>query len=146
MTAPLLDTHAWVSWVLGAPGLGRSDREALEALPNDRRPYLSAISLWEVAMLVELGRLSLKIPLIDWLAGAAHPRTVQLVPITPAIATGTASLPSTFHRDPADRLIVATCLELDLPILTHDRLILRSRLLSRWRPNTSSDRRLRSDR
>ena len=132
MTTPVLDTHAWVAWMLGTSDLASSARDALDALPPDNRPYLSAISLWEVAMLVELGRLSLSDALADWLAKAAHPRTVRLVPITPAIAAGTTALPSTFHRDPADRLIVATCLQLDAPLLTHDRLILRSRLVSRW--------------
>ncbi|MPZ20701.1 MAG: PIN domain nuclease [Luteitalea sp.] len=47
---------------------------------------------------------------------------------------GMAALPKSFHRDPADRLIVATCRVMQLPILTHDRLILRSRLVKRWRP------------
>jgi PIN domain nuclease of toxin-antitoxin system len=86
-------------------------------------------------MLVELKRLALDMPLADWLSIAAHPRTVRLVPITPEIAAGTAALPSTFHRDPADRLIVATCLQLEFPLLTHDRLIMRSRLVARWRPD-----------
>ena len=119
--------------MIGTPDLPSSAREALDALATDNRPYLSAISLWELAMLVELDRLSLSLPLTDWLEKAAHPRTVRLVPITPAIAAGTAALPSTFHRDPADRLIVATCLELDAPLLTHDRLIMQSRLVARWR-------------
>jgi hypothetical protein len=39
-------------------------------------------------------------------------------------------LPFTFHRDPADRLIVASCLELDAPLLTHDRLIMRAGLVT----------------
>jgi len=121
--------------MLGSSDVAAAEREALDRLPPDRRPYLSAISLWEVAMLVELKRLSLDVPLGDWLSSAAHPRTVRLIPITPAIAAGTASLPSAFHRDPADRLIVATCHELDAPLLTHDRLIMRSRLVSRWRPD-----------
>jgi PIN domain nuclease of toxin-antitoxin system len=132
VTPPVLDTHAWVAWMIGSSELPTAARNALEALPPDTRPYLSAISLWEVAMLVDLGRLSLSMPLVEWLALAAHPRTVKLVPITPAIAAATAALPSTFHRDPADRLIVATCLELDAPLLTRDRLIMRSRLVSRW--------------
>jgi PIN domain nuclease of toxin-antitoxin system len=132
VTPPVLDTHAWVAWMIGSADLSASARDALEALPPDRRPYVSAISLWEVAMLVDLGRLSLSMPVVDWLSIAAHPRTVTLVPITPDIAAGTAALPSTFHRDPADRIIVATCLELDAPLLTHDRLIMRSRLVTKW--------------
>jgi PIN domain nuclease of toxin-antitoxin system len=135
VTVPVLDTHAWVAWVLGSPGLAPWERAALDRLEPDRRPCLSAVSLWEVAMLVELKRLALDMPLADWLSIAAHPRTVRLVPITPEIAAGTAALPSTFHRDPADRLIVATCLQLEFPLLTHDRLIMRSRLVARWRPD-----------
>lgn len=134
MTTPVLDTHAWVGWMLGSPDLSSAEHDALNGRPQDRRPYLSAISLWEVAMLVDLQRLSLDIPLSEWLATAAHPRTVTLIPISPAIAAGTALLPSSFHRDPADRLIVATCRELEAPLLTHDRLIMRSRLVQRWRP------------
>ncbi len=133
MTTPVLDTHAWVSWMLGSSDLTLAERAALDRLAPGERPYLSEISLWEVAMLVDLGRLSLDLPLSDWLSMAAHPRTVRLVPLTPAIAAGTAALPRTFHRDPADRLIVATCLELGAPIVTHDRLIMRARLVSRWR-------------
>ena len=121
--------------MLGSSDLTTAEREALDRFPADRRPYLSAISLWEVAMLVNLRRLSLDVSLADWLSSAAHPRTVQLIPITSAIAAGTALLPSTFHRDPADRLIVATCRDLEAPLLTHDRLIMRSRLVSRWRPD-----------
>jgi PIN domain nuclease of toxin-antitoxin system len=83
-------------------------------------------------MLVDLGRLSLSMPLVEWLSLAAHPRTVKVVSITPAIAAGTAALPPAFHRDPADRIIVITCLELDAPLITYDRLIMRSRLVARW--------------
>jgi PIN domain nuclease of toxin-antitoxin system len=118
--------------MIGSSDVPPATRQALDELAADSRPYLSAISLWEVAMLVELGRLTLALPLTDWLEKAAHPRTVRLVPITPAIAAGTAALPPAFHRDPADRLIVATCLELDAPLLTHDRLIMRSRLVPKW--------------
>lgn len=137
MTVPVLDTHAWVAWALGTPELTRVEREALDRLPPDARPYVSAISLWEVAMLVDLGRLSLDVSLSTWMQSAAHPRSVRLVPITPAIAADTAALPARFHRDPADRLIVSTCRVLEAPLATRDRLILRSRLVTRWKPDSA---------
>lgn len=59
-------------------------------------------------MLVERGRLTFDVPLRDWLDAAAHPRSVQVVPVSPQIAAEVATLPSSFHRDPADRLIVST--------------------------------------
>ena len=109
-----------------------SSAAQLDSLPRDERPYLSDISLWEVATLVERGRLSLDIALGDWLEAAAHPRSVRLVPITPAIAAGVAELPESFHRDPADRIIVATARVMGIPLLTRDTRITRARLTKRW--------------
>ncbi|MBI3048692.1 MAG: type II toxin-antitoxin system VapC family toxin [Acidobacteria bacterium] len=132
--APLLDTHAWVWWTGRAERLHAQEVAALDALPVDERPYLCDISLWEVATLVMRDRLSLTSPLDEWLGHAAHPRSVRILSITPEIAAEIARLPSTLHRDPADRIIVATCRVMNLPLLTRDRRILRSRLVRRWRP------------
>ncbi|HYC22882.1 MAG TPA: PIN domain-containing protein [Candidatus Bathyarchaeia archaeon] len=57
------------------------------------------------------------------------PPLVQRVPITPAIAAEVARLPSTFHRDPADRVIVATAIVLGLTLLTEDSRILKARIV-----------------
>jgi PIN domain nuclease of toxin-antitoxin system len=132
--APLLDTHAWIWWVDRDRRLGRSTIDALDGLPSGGRPYLSDISLWEVATLVERGRLSFTIPFAEWLEAAAHPRTVRLVSISAPIAVEIAALPPSFHRDPADRVIVATCRVLGAGLVTKDRLIMQSRLVSRWKP------------
>ena len=128
----LLDTHAWIWWVQGDVRLGRSTLEALDALPADARPCLADISLWEVATLVELGRVELPVSLDTWLDAAADPRTVRILPVTPAIAAEVARLPATCHRDPADRLIVATSRVLGHPLVTHDRAITKTRLVRRW--------------
>jgi hypothetical protein len=56
MASPLLDTHAWIWWIEDDRRLRRRVRDTLDRLPRDERPYLSAISLWEVAMLVARGR------------------------------------------------------------------------------------------
>lgn len=137
MTAPLLDTHAWLWWIGHDPRLRRSEVERLDGLPVGERPYLSDISLWEAAMLAEQRRITLSPSVGEWLEAAAHPRTVQVLPVTPAIAAETAALPVSFHRDPADRIIVATSRALELPLLTYDRRILRSRLTERWKPERS---------
>ena len=129
---PLLDTHAWVWWIEHDLRLPRAAFDALEQLPADSRPYLCDISLWEVAMLVERRRLVLRIPLREWLEATAHPQSVQLLSITPAIAAEVAAQPDSFHRDPADRIIVAASRVLQLPLLTHDPRITRSRLAKRW--------------
>jgi PIN domain nuclease of toxin-antitoxin system len=133
VTAPLLDTHIWLWWITADARLPARVQAVLTGLPGDQRPYVSEISLWEVAMLVERGRIALRVSLERWLELASHPRSVRLVPITPAIAAATAALPSTFHRDPADRLILASCRVLAVPLLSQDDRILRSRLATRWR-------------
>jgi PIN domain nuclease of toxin-antitoxin system len=132
--APLLDTHAWIWWMDHDPRLRRTELNALDNLADDNRPRLCDISLWEVATLVELNRLSFTIPFAEWVYAAAHPRAVQVLPITAAIAAEVAALPKAFHRDPADRVIVATSRVMRLAVLTRDHRITRSRLIQRWIP------------
>jgi PIN domain nuclease of toxin-antitoxin system len=130
----LLDTHAWVWWICGDSRLTRREREALDNLGASERPVLAEISLWEVAMLVELGRLELDMDLERWLAVASGPATVELARITPAVAAEVTRLPAKFHRDPVDRLIVATAKVGKLPVLTRDQKIASTRVVPMWRP------------
>lgn len=130
--APLLDTHAWVWWVQGDARLGRHIVEKLDRLPADDRPSISDISLWEVATLASLGRIEFPGTLESWLAIAASPKTVRILPVTPRIAAEVARLPDSFHRDPADRLIVATSRVHGLRVLTKDAAIAKSGLVRLW--------------
>lgn len=134
MTPPLLDTHAWVWWMNGDAKLPEVIRRHLDDCPPDQRPYLCDISLWEVATLVMLRRLRLSLPLDQWLARAADVRTVQLLRLTAPVATDITRLPQSFRRDPADRIIVSTARMQGCPVLTHDRAMLRSGLITPWRP------------
>ena len=129
---PLLDTHAWVWWIDRKPRLPIATIKRLDAFPPDDRPYLADISLWEVVMLTERGRLQLGVPVGEWLAGASHPRAVRVVAISAAIATETQV--AAVLRDPADRIIVATSRVIGVPLFTRDRTILTSRLAERWIP------------
>jgi PIN domain nuclease of toxin-antitoxin system len=132
---PLLDTHVWIWWVEGDPRLHPQIAQELDALPEKHRPIISGISLWEVAMLTGLGRLNLNRPLDAWFRLAANARTVQTWPITVTIAAEVAALPDTFHRDPADRIIVATSRTRNWPLLTMDRRIVDSGLAEIWSPS-----------
>ena len=133
MSRPLLDTHAWVWWICGDARLTARERDELDNLPPSSRPVLAEISLWEVAMLVECGRLELNMDPERWLAVAASPATVELARVTPAVAAEVARLPAGFHRDPADRLIVATARVRKLRVLTRDRMITQARVVPLWR-------------
>lgn len=126
----LLDTHVLVWW-LEAKGRLSAGHEQVIAGAGVERPLLVCdISLWEIATLCELGRLRLALPLRDWLERATAPPLVRRHGITPAIAAEVASLPSHFHRDPADRIIVSTARVLGATLLTSDDRIIRSGLVS----------------
>ena len=84
---------------------------------------VSVISCWEVAKLVEYGRLTLPCPVAEWLDQAlAYPGIRLLEPHLDHC--GINPLPGTFHRDPADQLIVATARVYTCPLVTVDRKIL----------------------
>jgi PIN domain nuclease of toxin-antitoxin system len=97
---------------------------------NASEPLLVAeISLWEVAMLASLGRIELRIPLREWLEAATAPPLVRRVGLSPAIAAEVAVLPESFHRDPADRILVATARVLDATFFTQDDRIVKAGLV-----------------
>jgi PIN domain nuclease of toxin-antitoxin system len=85
---------------------------------------VSCISCWEVAKLVELGRLAVSLPVAEWLDLGAVDPGIQLLHLTPQIAVASTQLPGDFHKDPADQIIVATARTLDCPLLTEDQRIL----------------------
>ena len=116
----LLDTHILVTWVSSPDELSPAQRLVLDAVSGTDPVMVSDISLWEVATLVSLGRLALDRPLREWLERAAAPPLVRRLGISPAIAAAVADLPDTFHRDPADRIIVATARVMGAVLLTND--------------------------
>jgi PIN domain nuclease of toxin-antitoxin system len=81
------------------------------------------MSCWEVAKLVEYGRLELTCTIEEWMAQAVVYPGMQLLELTPQIAIESTKLPGSFHRDPADQIIVATARVYDSPLLTADRRI-----------------------
>ena len=123
----LLDTHAWLWWVARDAQLSAS---AAAAITADGRPSIAAITLWEVAMLVEKGRVQLNLNLAEWLRMATSGSGVAILPITTEIAARTTRLGADFHGDPADRLIVATALEHGLTVITKDDRIRQSGLVA----------------
>ncbi|MBC7261066.1 MAG: type II toxin-antitoxin system VapC family toxin [Chloroflexi bacterium] len=115
----VLDTHTWIWWVHGDEQLTQAQREAIEANENDLIG-VSAISCWEIAKLVEYGRLQLPSSLEEWFEEALSYPGVQLLALTPEIAIESTRLPGEFHRDPADQIIVATARVYRCPLATSD--------------------------
>ena len=123
----LLDTHAWIWWASQSPKLSAA---AQQAIANETGVGVAAISCWEVAMLVDKGRLKLDRDVGLWVDQAmALPKTVVLA-LTPQIAVASVRLPASFHSDPADRMIVATARQHGVPVVTKDERIQKSGLVA----------------
>lgn len=118
----VLDTHAWVWWLADPAKLAPRARRAVDrAVRGGDGVAVSAISVWEVAMLVERGRLALTVDVAEWLQLAEAVPGVRFVPVDNAIALRAVRLPDFPHPDPADRLIAATALGAGGSLVTADR-------------------------
>jgi PIN domain nuclease of toxin-antitoxin system len=118
----LLDTHCllWLDQAVG--GMSRRARGLIDAASQAGDLGVSAVSFWEVAMLVAKQRLRISQPLAAWRRDWLQQGVVEL-PVTGAVGIEAALLEN-FHADPADRWIVATARELDAVLLTADKRIL----------------------
>ena len=120
----LVDTHILVRWRLEPDKLSRAQKRALRiAEIRNSQIFISAITLWELALLAVAGRIKTKGPLDAWLADLVSQPLIEVLPITPQIAAAGAQLGSGFHNDPSDRIIVATARCHGLKIVTSDERI-----------------------
>jgi len=122
MTA-LLDTHVLLYWFEEGGRLSAAQRHVLAGASAEFPLFVLDITLWEVATLHSLKRITLDRPLRVWLERATAPPLVSRIGISPAIAAEVDRIPDSFHRDPADRIIVATAIVLGAVLVTNDRRI-----------------------
>lgn len=117
----VLDTHAWLWWVSNPELLGEQATVAIDDARQRREILISSISAWEVAMLVQRGRLQLSLGVQEWIARCETLPFMEFVPVDNAIAVQATCLPGELHGDPADRIIVATALSRGATVVTKDR-------------------------
>lgn len=120
----VLDTHTLVWWVTGDATLSKKAGKVIEREQSGGSIIVSAISAWEIAMLVAHGRLVLSMDVSSWLATVAEIEAVRFFPVDVEIAAKSVELPGEFHKDPADRMIVTTARKLAVPLVTKDDKIL----------------------
>jgi PIN domain nuclease of toxin-antitoxin system len=120
----VLDTHAWVWWQDQSSLLSARARAAILDAAEISVP---AICCFEVATAVRRGRMSLDRPVDKWLKLALSQDRVSVTAISPEVAVAAAGLGDDFPGDPGDRLIVATALVLDAPLVTKDDRIRRTK-------------------
>ena len=120
----VLDTHVLI-WL--NDDAGRLSSAAREAIRHEEELGVSAISLWEVSMLYQYGRIELGLPLETWLEKACCQPKIRILPISVTIAANTARLE--MHGDPADRLIVASALVHKCALVTRDENIQNAKIV-----------------
>jgi PIN domain nuclease of toxin-antitoxin system len=120
----LLDTHVWVWLLNGSERLGPKARKAIQRSLVEEAVLVSAISPWEVAMLVGKGRLVLDRDVGEWVQAALSLPGFRLEPVSSEVAVASTRLPGKIHSDPADRMIAATTRHLGSTLITADQLLL----------------------
>ncbi len=118
-----LDTQIWRWMVSDDKQLTQRHRQIIQTERIDGLA-VSAISLWEIAKAVEVKRLTLAIPVLDWLKKAEAYPDVKIIPLTGDIVVASTTLPKPIHGDPGDQLVIATANVLGVKLLTADAKIL----------------------
>jgi PIN domain nuclease of toxin-antitoxin system len=112
-----LDTHAWIWYATEDRRLSKAARARIA---KEESLGVHPVSCWEVAMLHLRGQLQFSMSADEWVHAALARPKVELLPFLPSAAVRAAGLGGPFPDDPADRFIVATALELRIPLVTKD--------------------------
>lgn len=121
MTAILLDTHVWI-W-LSAKKQKLLSGTAKKVIKSTDQKWISAISCWELAKLIEQNRIGFSIPTLTWIRRSLNQYNIKVADLSPEIAAESTVLRG-FHKDPADQIIAATSRMLGMPLVTSDKRIL----------------------
>lgn len=127
--AVVADTHAVVWFLEEDQQLSATAARRLDACDERGAIYISAYTLVEVRYLVEKGELGPNQEAQLFAAVDDADTAIEAVPVTVDIIRRLQAVPRQMLTDPADRLIVATAMELGLPLVTRDRKIRRSELV-----------------
>ena len=121
----LLDTHAAI-WITRNERLSPRAAEAMNAAHQAAGAVsVSAITAWEVGLLVSRNRLNLLMTPQRWFARLLNVPGMRLAELSPDILIASSFLPGNPPRDPADRIILATARDLGATLITRDRLMLK---------------------
>jgi PIN domain nuclease of toxin-antitoxin system len=120
----LLDTHIALWLDSGDQRLAIATRTLIDdCWQAGGTIYLSAITAWEIALLVDTGRIDLDLPIEQWIGRFLDRPGIAAVPLGHSAACRAYQLYHFAYRDPADRLLIATAIELACPLVTYDERI-----------------------
>jgi PIN domain nuclease of toxin-antitoxin system len=120
----LIDTHVLVWMMFGDRKLGARAGDEIRQACSEERTVVSAITPWEIALLVSKKRIELYRDVQDWMNTALSLPGIRLVPLDPEIAVESTRLPWEMHSDPADRILVATSRKIGATLVTADQTLL----------------------
>lgn len=116
----LLDTHTFLWFIDGNPMLSSRALQLIKEVTNER--LLSTASLWEMAIKLSLGKLTVPLPFTKLVAEHVYGNAIMLVSIAPEHLDILRTLPF-YHKDPFDRLLIAQGLSENIPILSRDEIL-----------------------
>jgi PIN domain nuclease of toxin-antitoxin system len=131
----LLDTHVWIWLAVDEPRrLGARTRRRLARAVGPNAPFISTVSIFEIAALHTAGRLHFTLPVERWIQESVARAGFRVVPLAAGSAIDAGLIPAEALPDPLDRCLVAAARERQMPLVTCDARILafaaRSRLVS----------------
>lgn len=119
----VLDTQVWLWWLHDVSKLSRPAALAIERAEASDGMRVSVISVWEIAVKSALGKLELSMDMNEWFGMARSYPNLVVEPVSAQDAIASARLPGNFHKDPADRIIVAMARRYGVSLVTSDKLI-----------------------
>lgn len=116
----LLDTHVVLWWLHEPARLSEAATEAIAAAQRAGPMFISAVTGWEIAMLAARKRVAVAGDVLPWFQSLVALPGVRLAALDNEVLIRSTTLPGDFHKDPADRMIVATARKLSVPVISAD--------------------------
>lgn len=113
----LLDTHTWL-WAATAPHY--LSAKASETIADAQQVAISVVSCWEAAVAIRRGRLRVEHDARQWMLDVLRQHRIDVLPLSLNIAVAAGSFARELHGDPIDRVLVATAMAYDCPLITKD--------------------------
>ena len=120
----LIDTHILIWMMTSSEQLHSLDKEQLANAMRHGQLYISAISFWEIAMLARYGRLILSIPIEHWINEVLQTPGLHVLELSIPVLLESVQLPEGCHKDPADRMIIASARVYQYPLMSYDKKII----------------------
>ncbi len=119
----ILDTHILI-WYIEGINLSESQVVLIDQMREKNSLYISAISIWEIALLISRERIALSIDLDQWIKKTTSISGLNLIDLSISILTQSCILSNYEHKDPADRMIIASARSINAHLMTCDQKII----------------------